>query len=207
MQHKKTETIEKTSHAGTSTNLRLTKEWDLVKDSYKIEKIIGSGACGVVVRAKHRTSKNLVAIKHIRASIEDGDHYVLKKVLREIQILRHLTEMKENVHTVKILDLIVSEDMTNIFIVMNYMCSDLSGRCAWAVVARCMRTTHSLLVTSARVRPVAVGIKLRDVRKERQESSLLSSYTGLMEMNRKTTLGDVTHIRFQYPSLSSLRQK
>lgn len=90
-----------------------------------MEKIIGSGACGVVVRAKHRTSKNLVAIKHIRASIEDGDHYVLKKVLREIQILRHLTEMKENVHTVKILDLIVSEDMTNIFIVMNYMCSDL----------------------------------------------------------------------------------
>ena len=49
----------------------------------------------------------------------------MKRVLREIQILRHLTEMKENVHTVKILDLIVSENMTDIFIVMTYMCSDL----------------------------------------------------------------------------------
>ena len=33
--------------------------------------------------------------------------------------------MKENVHTVKILDLIVSEDMTDIFIVMNHVSSDL----------------------------------------------------------------------------------
>ena len=110
---------------GSSNNLRLTKEWDLIKDRYKIDKIIGSGACGVVVRAKHRIQKHVVAIKFIRTSFKDGEDYVLKKVLREIQILRHLTQMKENVHTVKILDLIVSEDMHDIFIVMNYFCSDL----------------------------------------------------------------------------------
>ena len=34
--------------------------------------------------------------------------------------------MKENVHTVKILDLIVSDSMTDIFIVMNYVSADLS---------------------------------------------------------------------------------
>ena len=79
----------------------------------------------MVVRAKHRTTKNLVAIKYVKTSFEEGENYIFKKVLREIQILRHLTEMKENVHTVKILDLIVSEDMKSIFIVMNYISSDL----------------------------------------------------------------------------------
>ena len=34
--------------------------------------------------------------------------------------------MTENVHTVKILDLIVSDSMTDIFIVMNYVKNDLS---------------------------------------------------------------------------------
>ena len=34
--------------------------------------------------------------------------------------------MKENVHTVKMLDLIVSDSMTDIFIVMNYVSADLS---------------------------------------------------------------------------------
>ena len=33
--------------------------------------------------------------------------------------------MEENVHTVKILDLIISDDMVNIFIVMNFIESDL----------------------------------------------------------------------------------
>lgn len=33
--------------------------------------------------------------------------------------------MKENVHTVKMLDLIVSENMADIFIVMNYVENDL----------------------------------------------------------------------------------
>ena len=35
--------------------------------------------------------------------------------------------MKENVHTVKILDIIVSDDMTDFFLVMNYVEQDLSS--------------------------------------------------------------------------------
>ena len=59
---------------GISTNLRLSKEWDLVKDRFKIDKIIGSGACGVVVRAKDRANhRQLVAIKHVRASFKEGE--------------------------------------------------------------------------------------------------------------------------------------
>ena len=57
----------------------------------------------------------------------DGHHYVVKRILSEIQIMRHLTQMKENVHTVKMLDLIVSENCSNIFIVMNYVQNDLKN--------------------------------------------------------------------------------
>ena len=53
------------------------------------------------------------------------DECKAKNLLREIQILRHLTQMQENVHTVKILDLIISDNMMDFFIVMNYVESDL----------------------------------------------------------------------------------
>lgn len=33
--------------------------------------------------------------------------------------------MKENLHTIKLIDVIVSEDLSNIFLVTNYVCSDL----------------------------------------------------------------------------------
>lgn len=47
--------------------------------------------------------------------------YQYKKVLREIKIMRLLSLMKENVHTVKIEDIYVSDNMKEIFIVMNYV--------------------------------------------------------------------------------------
>lgn len=87
----------------------------------------------------------MVAIKHVQASFKEEEHYVLKKVLREIQILRHLTEMKENVHTVKILDLIVSEDMTHIFIVMNHLESDLKKVLSQDVIGFTEKHTITIL--------------------------------------------------------------
>ena len=57
----------------------------------------------------------------MKSGFKEGHHYVIKRVFSEVQILRHLTQMEENVHTVKILDLIVSEDFCDIFIVMNYV--------------------------------------------------------------------------------------
>lgn len=50
---------------------------------------------------------------------------MVKKLVREVQILRHLTLMKENVHTVKMLDLVVSDSMEDVFIVMNQEDTDL----------------------------------------------------------------------------------
>ena len=72
-------------------NIRLSKEWEYVNELYKIEQIIGHGASGIVVRAKNRMNHNLVAIKHFKDSFKEDDHYAFKKVLREIQILRHLS--------------------------------------------------------------------------------------------------------------------
>ena len=50
----------------------------------------------------------------------------MKKLLREVQLLRQLSEMKENQHTTKVLDVIASEDLVNIFLVMNYVPNDLN---------------------------------------------------------------------------------
>ena len=102
---------------------KLPKVWHLVKEKYKIGNIIGRGPGSVVVEAKDRNTKKKVAIKHIELCYEKD--YVCMKTLREIQLLRHLSLMTENVHTVKLLDAIVSNDMNDIFLVMNYVKFDL----------------------------------------------------------------------------------
>lgn len=57
-----------------------------------------------MVKARHRTSNKEVAIKQIGDAF---DHqYSARKVLREIQILRKLTFMKNNVFTTKLYDII-----------------------------------------------------------------------------------------------------
>jgi serine/threonine protein kinase len=57
------------------------------------------------------------------------DEYQVKKILSEIQILRQLTAMQGNVFTTKLLDLIATtnanDEMTYIYIVMDYVDSDL----------------------------------------------------------------------------------
>lgn len=109
-----------------STNATEEKDsWDLVRERYKIQAIIGRGATGYVTKAKDRVTNERVAIKHIK--VDGKSQYTYKKILREIKIMRHLTLMPENVHTVKILDLIVNDDLTEIFIVMNYVHNDLQN--------------------------------------------------------------------------------
>ena len=73
------------------SSLGFGEEWDLVTDLYKIEKVIGCGSSGTVVRAKDRLRQHSVAIKHIKDSFREDNHHEMKKVIREVQILRHLT--------------------------------------------------------------------------------------------------------------------
>ena len=51
---------------GSRAKLSLSKEWELILDRYKPNKIIGQGASGIVVGAKD-CNKNYVAIKHIKS--------------------------------------------------------------------------------------------------------------------------------------------
>ena len=50
-------------------------------------------------------------------------HY--KKVIREVQLMKHLSDMEDNQHTVKILDFIMIDDKKEVFIIMNYFPSNL----------------------------------------------------------------------------------
>jgi mitogen-activated protein kinase 1/3 len=90
-------------------------------------KLIGVGSYGEVVQAKHKASGQIVAIKLIKNILRT--EYETKKIVREIQILRHLSQMKNNHFTTKILDIIspnsTSLQINHIFIVLEYMPTDL----------------------------------------------------------------------------------
>lgn len=59
------------------------------------------------MRAKHVQSGKKVAIKLVQNVYDD--EYNARKILREVQILRNLTHMKNNVFTTKLFDVIVPE--------------------------------------------------------------------------------------------------
>ena len=57
--------------------------------------------------------------------------YSVKRVYREIAILRRLSSMEDNIFTVKLIDVIIPQETENeyplgIFLVMNYVNQDLS---------------------------------------------------------------------------------
>lgn len=89
--------------------------------------MIGTGSYGQVVQARCKQTEKIVAIKLIKDVLRTD--YETIKVLREIQILRHFTEMdpKGNFVT-RVLDIYLSEDKkgrTNLFIVQEYLESNL----------------------------------------------------------------------------------
>ena len=77
-----------------------------------------------MVKATHKTKDLTVAIKYIADAFDDL--YSVKRVYREIAILSQLSSMKENVFTVKLLDVIIPDKKDNdhpigIFIVMSHV--------------------------------------------------------------------------------------
>ena len=79
--------------------------WKVVKDQYKLYDKLGEGSFGIVYKAKHLVTKQVVAIK-MMSSI-DRDNYMTRKVLRELIILRKLSEIESNLFTTKIVDVIL----------------------------------------------------------------------------------------------------
>ena len=75
------------------SSLELEPVWETaIHRNYKILSVIGVGAYGVVVKAKHGPSKKLVAIKHL--AVEPKHKYSLVKVIREIEIMSYLNNQR-----------------------------------------------------------------------------------------------------------------
>ena len=85
--------------------------------------LVGQGTSGKVVKAKHRATEKTVAIKMIEKVFTD--QYTALKIIREVQIMRNFTQMENNKYTPLIYDIVYCEKKRCLFIVMEYMQSDL----------------------------------------------------------------------------------
>ena len=67
----------------------LQEEINQLDPRYQLEKIIGSGSYGIVIRARDTSDANaLVAIKRVNKEIFD-EVILAKRILREIRLLAH----------------------------------------------------------------------------------------------------------------------
>lgn len=71
--------------------------------------LLGNGSFGTVVKAKKRSTDQFVAIKLIKNF--NHSSYKCRQVLREILILRKLSQSDTNYFTTKLLDIILPEDI------------------------------------------------------------------------------------------------
>ena len=104
----------------------LSSVWKHALKDYEFIKLIGVGSYGEVVQAKQRSTGKVVAIKLIDNIFKS--EYDSKKIVREVQIMRQLTQMEGNQFTTKLYDIITPKNLDNltyIFIVMEYMQTDL----------------------------------------------------------------------------------
>ena len=78
---------------------------------------IGHGTFGEVVRAFERSSKEEVAIKFIKNKLDSYQETLV--LLREVELLIKLSDLKQNIFTPKLKDIIVYESQ-GVFLVMDY---------------------------------------------------------------------------------------
>lgn len=65
---------------------QLSKHWRALKEDYKLLKVLGAGTFGKVVLAKHRVTKQEVAIKFIETKFNKQTE--CRNIIRELSILR-----------------------------------------------------------------------------------------------------------------------
>ena len=71
--------------------------WKTIRNEYKLIEEMGQGSYGQVIKALHRQSKQIVAIKLMKNIFIDT--YQARKTLREIKILRKLSRIPNNLFT------------------------------------------------------------------------------------------------------------
>ena len=89
------------------TTSKLSPEWKEVQDvhGYKVVEYLGEGTYGSVVKAMHIQTEKLCAIKLVQNCFRDK--YCALQISREIKLLRKLTEMKDNIFTTHVIDIIL----------------------------------------------------------------------------------------------------
>lgn len=111
----------------------LPKAWHLIAKSYTLDGVLGQGSYGTVMKGVCKVTGQQVAIKYING-FSKWD-YDCVKVIREIQILRKLSDMQKQANffcTPEILDVLVPDtekdgDELGIFIVMEYFGTNLKN--------------------------------------------------------------------------------
>ena len=106
---------------------KLKSHWKAAKEEYKLQNVIGSGTYGEVVRAHHRETKEVCAIKCIYLMAENIE--LARMIIREIQILKAFSKMENNIFTTHLKDLFLGssskDDKFYLFLVMDYCNNDL----------------------------------------------------------------------------------
>lgn len=90
-----------------SNTKKLSSIWKGVQDQYNLMELLGEGSFGQVVKAQHKATGKLYAIKLVTNVFKD--EFSSRKILREIQIQRMFSKMDRNIFTTKIFDIIAPE--------------------------------------------------------------------------------------------------
>lgn len=111
-------------HNNTRSLSDIQQEISQLDERYQLQKVIGAGSYGMVIRAKDtRDSNKYVAIKRVNKEIFD-EVVLAKRILREIQLLSHFND--ENIIGLKnILTPKDPEGFDHFYIVMDIMETDL----------------------------------------------------------------------------------
>jgi serine/threonine protein kinase len=86
---------------------KLNPLWDEISEDYEVIKTLGTGAFGSVVKAKHKVTNEVVSIKMIKDCF--ANIHRVRMLLRELMILRKLSEMEDNIFTTKLYDVILPQ--------------------------------------------------------------------------------------------------
>lgn len=89
-------------------------------DNYKKLNEVGKGTYGIVYRAKHSKSNNIVAIKKIKMEFDEG---MPISSVREISLLKSVNHK----NIVNVFEVVVGQRWTSVFMVMEYCEQDLAN--------------------------------------------------------------------------------
>lgn len=110
------------SQAAVKSVADLQDEINKLDPHYKVEKVIGSGSYGIVMRAVDLRNNETVAIKRINKEIFE-EYILAKRILREIKLLAHFNDA--NICRLRNLLTPATDNFDCLFIIMDFMETDL----------------------------------------------------------------------------------